>query len=242
MTIGHVVKLEFYKFFHEKSYLYLFGTVALINILCTGILVNFENINTFATNAQPFTGLIIFSFFLLVIINFILLYWYPFHVLSIDYNNQVMGLLMASGIKRQQLFYAKLVTVLGLSLVTFIGLLFGPLVICIIKIQITSGTLDSVLTSIKSNLNGLQAFKFLLSYITTTIIMMYACILMKGAKWSILVFIGLSWLYQVIVTLITDLLPFDSGFGHNIVTMSCELLAILIFGFLAQNKMRRQAL
>ena len=94
MTIQRIVKMEFFKFFHEKVYMLIFGIIAVLNIIFALILANAQSLPAELYGNKTFGSFMIISIMLLIAANFILLYWYPFHVLSVDYNNDVLALMM----------------------------------------------------------------------------------------------------------------------------------------------------
>lgn len=244
MTVQRIIKMEFFKFFHEKTYLWTFGIMSIINILWTILSINSENISSMLGSSTGFAMFLMLSLFLLIFANFILLYWYPFHVLSVDYNNDVLALMMASGIKRKHLFYAKLVVAICLSVLAALALLLIPTIILAFKMQLTGSMWYMLTYSLTKGHAVLYVIDLIIGYLTTVTLMILACTWMRGAKKAILVFIGLTWVYRLVTTLIINLIPIaDTNVtGHYCLVYGLEIIAMILFGYLTQRMMAKQNL
>jgi len=244
MTVQRIIKMEFFKFFHEKAYLLAFGIMALINIIWTVVTINVESIDALLGSSADIEVFLMLSLFLLIIANFILLYWYPFHILSVDYNNDVLALMMASGIKRKHLFYAKLVATICLSVLAALVLLLIPAIIFVLKLQLSSSLWTMMTYSITKGHAVLYVIDLIIGYLTTVTLMLLACTWMRGAKKAILVFIGLTWVYQLVTNLIVNLVPIaDTNItGHYCLVYGLEIIAMILFGYLTQRMMAKQNL
>lgn len=240
MTVQRIIKMEFYKFFHEKAYLWTFGAMALINIVWLLMVLNIDALGG-SQNLQLF---LILSFLAIVIVNGVLLYWYPFHILSIDYNNNVLALMMASGIKRSRLFYAKLIATICLSIMAWLVLLLIPILILVFRLNTASGLMSSLMAGITKGETGSFIFNIALSYLTSVTLMLLACTWMRGAKRAILVFIGLSWVYGIVSTMINTQISavIANQTGRYVGGYLVEVIAIILFSYITQRMMAKQNL
>jgi len=184
------------------------------------------------------------SIMMLIAANFILLYWYPFHVLSVDYNNDVLALMMASGIKRKHLFYAKLIVTICLSMLAAVVLLLIPGTLLVVELNKNIGMLQLVFSSFMDNFSWYYLVDLILAYITTVTLMLLACTWMRGAKKAILVFIGLTWVYRIVTSLTLIVIPtIDMNeMGHYLAIYGVQIIAMVLFGYITQRIMAKQNL
>lgn len=244
MTIQRIVKMEFFKFFHEKVYMLVFGIIAVLNIIFALVLANAQSLPAELYGNKTFGSFMIISIMLLIAANFILLYWYPFHVLSVNYNNDVLALMMASGIKRKHLFYAKLIVTICLSMLAAVVLLLIPGTLLVVELNKNIGMLQLVFSSFMDNFSWYYLVDLILAYITTVTLMLLACTWMRGAKKAILVFIGLTWVYRIVTSLTLIVIPtIDMNeMGHYLAIYGVQIIAMVLFGYITQRIMAKQNL
>ncbi|MBP1044517.1 hypothetical protein I6N95_26255 [Vagococcus sp. BWB3-3] len=254
MTGGLIFKMELFKFLQDKKYLLAVLILAVLNTL-TALFYSVLFTTTQHLGSESFlmrfSSVMTVVFVLLIFANGIFLFLFPFHVLSIDYKNNVMAMMIASGVNRSKLFFAKIGAVILLSLAVFIAVMAGPLVIGLVQMAI-GGQINEFFASFVEifNLFNLDidvlaiVFSSLLSVLNSVVMITAATILMKGRNTAILVSIGFSMANSFISNFF-NIFGFSTDISASSVSMVQGMTAavsIAIFIFIGLRALQTQNL
>lgn len=244
MNARLIFKMELFKYLRDKYYLMatliLFG----LNVIATIALLNFAHLNSSLLVTSIVLAILLF------VSNLIFLgIIYPFHLLAIDYKNRVLALMVASGVNRNKLFFAKIGAVILANIVVSFVLLVVPVATLIYQVGNLGGWDElfgemgmlMVPQMIPLSINAI------LSYIAGLFILMTSVIIVKGKTLSILLYFGFNMLVGVITSFINTLFTSNSSFtqqfsGDTVASSVIEVIVILVFGFIALQGLRHQNL
>lgn len=246
MNARLIFKMELFKYLRDKYYLMatliLFG----LNVIATIALLNSDHLNSSLLVTSIVLAILLF------VSNLIFLgIIYPFHLLAIDYKNRVLALMVASGVNRNKLFFAKIGAVILANIVVSFVLLVVPVATLIYQVGNLGGwdelfgemgmLMLMVPQMIPLSINAI------LSYIAGLFILMTSVIIVKGKTLSILLYFGFNMLVGVITSFINTLFTSNSSFtqqfsGDTVASSVIEVIVILVFGFIALQGLRHQNL
>lgn len=202
-------------------------------------------------SGSGFGGISTLTFF----ISFIFLLVYPFHALSIDYKNNVMALMIASGVNRTKLYFAKIGATMIASFLLMLIIIVIPVFVASLFYGEVSriGSMLDRLISIDywlGDVDGISPFLHLLSsiisYASVIVIIYTATIFTKGTSKTVLIFLGLIIVANIIMsTFLTPILQLDAYYDPTLAFM-CDLVGnifkIVVFGFLSLRQLNIQSL
>lgn len=233
MTAKLIFKMELFKYMRDKRYLIATGVLAIVNICTTIYLVHLiDKINYVSESESSFIGLFFIFFTLTMFANFAFMFLYPFHLMSLDYKNDVMAMLVASGVNRTRLFFSKIGATLLWSLCVTALLVFIPGFIVLLKISQTTGMVEFIKQILElMNINSLSilgvSITFLNSYLNTLILISAATILMKGRNLTILVYFGFNIAQSMILGSIA-FIPASMNFSNTGMSIFNNLTMLLV--------------
>ncbi|WP_314065511.1 hypothetical protein [uncultured Vagococcus sp.] len=254
MTGGLIFKMELFKFLQDKKYLLAVAILAALNTL-TALFYSILFTTTQHLGSESFlmrfSSIMTVIFVLLIFANGIFLFLFPFHVLSIDYKNNVMAMMIASGVNRSKLFFAKIGAVILLSLGVFIAVMAGPFVIGLVQMTI-GGQINEVFKGFVELFNLLNLdidvlvilFSSLLSVLNSVVMITAATILMKGRNTAILVSIGFSMANSFISNFF-NIFGFSTDISVSSMSMVQGMTAVIsmaIFIFIGLRALQTQNL
>ncbi|MDH6364103.1 ABC-type transport system involved in multi-copper enzyme maturation permease subunit [Enterococcus sp. PF1-24] len=248
MTSKLIFKMELFKFYRDKSILIIIGILAALNTFFAGSIVYIIN-NYYTKDLEAFLGLVIFGTLATIVADAFFSLFLPFHMIAMDYKNNVMATMIASGVNRTRLFFSKIGAVFLCSIAIVIAIGFFPAMIFLINFSHTNFW-QEFLNGFNYALN-LQNTSFPLillnqavSYISTLVIVFTTCIIFKGRNIAIIFYfifnIGIG-----IVTGILNVISLNAGFdsvGRTIFQICISLIITVIFAFISLTTMRRQNL
>ncbi len=235
MTGKLIFKMEIFKFLRDKTYLITAGVIAILNILGTLFLLSMitafsdpYNTNSYWQEHSELLGVFVLLFVFTCIGTSLFLIIYPFHIISMDYKNNVMAMMIAAGVNRRKLFFSKI----GASIICTIGLTIGvtiiPAILFFIKIAQEVGIQEffsqfsSLFYYLDTSVFWLILY-FFVSLINTLIIMSAATIILKGSNLSILLYFGFSLLSNIIVSIFTS-----TSFIYNMTPTGAMIFQIIM--------------
>lgn len=245
MKPSNIFKMELYRNVRDKAYLIVTGIIALIFVVISILAIVLAKGGLTGTphlivavlfGFLMFAGILGFAVFTMI---------YPYHLLSTDYNNRVLSLVAASGVKRTSYYFVKLLATLVTTLIAY-------LVIFIIPIVLLFGVYHQQVATFFQNLSGLfnlgQAWVNILytiiSAIAGVVVLYFAVIIVRGKFWSIFIYFGLNMGIGIVESILTASLRAAGG-GENLpmaVNIIVTLLALLIFGFFGMRTLSKQDL
>lgn len=233
MNAKLIFKMELFKYMRDRKYLIATAVLAIINICTTVYLVYLiDHAQTLSETESTFFGIFVLFFSLSILANFAFMFLYPFHLMSMDYKNDVMAMLVASGVNRNRLFFSKIgATLLWSFCVTFV-LVFIPGFIVLFKATQATGMVQMFNDLLQLvNVNQLSilgmSLSFINTYINTLILISAATIVMKGRNLTILVYFGFSMLQSLVVNLL-NLIPVSMNFSQTGLSIFQNLMIMLI--------------
>lgn len=242
MNAKLIFKMELYKFINDRKYLIIAGVLALLNTAFT--IQTIKSLNLYSGATEFFSGTMVIVYFLSIIFLFI----YPFHSLSQDYKNNVMALMMASGVNRTKLYFSKVCATALCSLGLLLVVVFVPMVLILLRFGELGGIIDAIFSMFSPYANlGLNDLLWLvklsLSYVLMIVTINTTVIFTKGSVIAVLLYLGL-WIVQL--TFISVFNPITL-YSFNIVSyilygMFLELFLILLYGYLSIRQMQVQNL
>lgn len=243
MTAKLIFKMELFKYMRDRRYLIATGVLAVVNIFTTVYLVHLiDKMNYLSENDSEFIGMFFLFFSLTVLANLAFMFLYPFHLMSLDYKNDVMAMLVASGVNRTRLFFSKIGATLLWSLCVTLILVFIPSFIVLFKISQTTGMLN-LLSQIFDvlNINSVSilglSFTFLNSYLNTLILISAATILMKGRNLTILVYFCFNIVQSMLLGFIA-FIPAAMNFSDTGLSIFSNLMMLIVSGLVVLLSLR----
>lgn len=250
MSAKLIFKMELFKYMKDKKYLIATGILAIVNICSTVYLVHLiDQVNYMSDNDSVFAGIFFLFLVFTIFANCAFMFLYPFHLMSLDYKNDVMAMLVASGVNRTRLFFSKIGATLLWSLcVTFI-LVFIPGFIVLLKVSQTTGMLEMLRQIFElMNVNSFSilgiSFTVFNSYLNTLILISAATILMKGRNLTILVYFAFNMAQSTILSLI-NFIPIRLNFsdtGFSIFSNLLMLVSSAVMTLVSLRIMKKQNL
>lgn len=251
MTASQIFKMELFKYVRDKTYILATGVLAIINIFVTiyftYIIDNYTPNNGLFNDY--FFGFMIVFLVLTVIANTIFMFLYPFHLVSMDYKNNVMSMLVSSGVNRTQLFFAKIGAMFLWNIILTFILIFIPFALIFFKI-LQVADIQSIFSGFMAGLNmagysflGMIASSFV-SYINSLVIIATATIILKGNNLTFFLFIGLGML-QSAVTSLLSFIPLALNFSMTGIMIMNNLIVVvmtLVFVLISLHFMKTQNL
>jgi len=251
MTATQIFKMELFKYLRDKNYLIATGLLAVINIFVTVyftyIIDNYASVQT--VSGSYFFGFMIIFLVLTFFANMIFMFLYPFHLVSMDYKNNVMSMLVSSGVNRTQLFFAKIGAIFLWNIILVLILIFIPFTIILFKLlQVVDG--QELVAGIASGINmaGFSSFGMVvstfISYINNLVVIATATIILKGNNLTFFLFIGLGMIQSAVSSLLS-FVPIALNFSMTGLMIMNNLIVVgmtLVFIFISLHFMKTQNL
>lgn len=240
-----IFKMELYKFINDRKYLIIAGVLALLNTIFTIQTMNSVRSFSYYSSAYPNGMMMMMS----ISLSIIFLSIYPFHALAQDYKNNVLALMMASGVNRTKLYFSKV----GATVLCSFGLLLVVVLLPMILISITFGGTDAIIKIITTfafpfgNLayhDFILILSLLVSYVLMIVTINTAIVFTKGSITAILLYIGL-WLIQTTFLgfFTAPGIPFDSlNTSYLFTGVISRVLVIFLYGYISIRQMKIQSL
>ncbi|WP_430607023.1 hypothetical protein IGJ55_000063 [Enterococcus sp. AZ170] len=253
MTGKLIFKMEVFKFLRDKSFLITAGVIGVLNIVLTlfslSMASSFSDTYYESSSAASMVGTMAFVSVIVVFGNIIFAYVYPFHMISMDYKNNVMAMMVASGVNRRKLFFAKVGAIFICTLVLMLMITLIPAILFLIKLTQLDGW-DSFVDGFNSvfyytDLSfGKFIFSGLLGYLNMLMVIATSCIIMKGKNLSFLLFIGFNILSSLVTGILNTIAySFDfSATGSYIFQLFLTIISIVVFGYISLRTLERQNL
>ncbi|GEL14701.1 ABC transporter permease [Pediococcus cellicola] len=244
MNARLIFKMEIFKYLRDKYYLIANLILLGLNAIATIALVNYEHLSS-SLLITSITSAILLFVSNLVFLGII----YPFHLLAIDYKNRVLALMVASGVNRNKLFFAKIGAVILANIVVSFILLVVPIATILYQVGNLGGW-DELFRDMGVLLVPQMiplSINAVLSYVAGLFILMTAVIMTQGKTLSILLYFGFNILVGIITSFVNTLVSSDYAFtrqlnGDGIFGSVIELVVILVFGLIALQQLRHQNL
>lgn len=182
MTAQLIFKMEFYKFFNDRKNLIFIAVLTFLNIIFS--------VNLMGNNSD--SGVL---FMLTFICSIVIIFITPFQLLSQDYRSNVMAIMIASGVNRRKLFFAKLLSTVIISVCIGVLLFIFPMILVIARAGFEEFIyiLQQVFQELSLYINYPLAILYLIfSYVTYLVMINAAVIFTKGSRAAISLFFGIE--------------------------------------------------
>lgn len=204
MTKSSIFKMEMYRNFRDKAYLIVIAILTGLFALAAGIGVYlFSQDQTLSTSntLMIFEATLVIGLFLCTLAFAIV---YPWHLLSTDYNNKVLSLVIASGVKRTDYYFVKIFATILTNLMAYLVIGFIPVVLLlgffnkdfILAVQ-------NIASSFTSSEAWLMLFDTIFSAIAMIVVLYFVVIITRGKFWGIFVYLGINFGISIFSNMIT---------------------------------------
>ncbi|MFC4651834.1 ABC transporter permease [Lactococcus nasutitermitis] len=253
MNAKNIFRMEFYRNFRDKAWLIvtacLFGTTLLTAILGLIAIRQFKY-------EQFTTGVTLLDVITLTLLFFVLVgMWafsiiYPFHLLSVDYSNKALGLMVASGVNRVTYYFIKIITTILSTLLAWVVILFIPVVL---YLGIYSKQFTEFATGFSHAFTLTTAWGALLNGLfgvfASIAILFFTVILTRGKFWGIFVYFGFTLVLGIVANSFSASMALASGSSSNDVQgivnyigLAFSIFKLVLFGLLGIFMIRNQDL
>ncbi|MDR0199201.1 MAG: ABC transporter permease [Streptococcaceae bacterium] len=258
MNASNIFKMEFYKNFRDRVWIIITGILTVASLLTT--ILGIMTATAFSNNNQAeftLSTVLVMLFGTFVFFTIVALYAfsvaYPYHLLSQDYSNRALGLMIASGVNRSSYYFMKV-------LATILSTLLALAIILIIPLILVLGFyFQPVTTALSQFFSGITlplALFYLVSYIIgqlAAVALMFWCVIMaRGKFWAIFVFFGISMGAGVITSIITTTFigittTANSAsdiptYGSAVINILIGLVELVLYALIGFFQIRRQDL
>lgn len=237
--------MELYKVINDKKYIVMAGVLALLNTILTIQALDSYSSYYYSDTSFGASGLLALTYIITVVFLFI----YPFHMLSQDYRNNVLALMMASGVNRTKLYFSKIGAAILCSFGAVLIVAFIPSILIGLKMG-NLGVIIDIISGIASFFGYLgispvlMVVSLLISYLLMIVVINAAVIFSKGSSKTILYYFGFimgEGLFTTFLKPIVNIYEYDvnANLGYGILL---NLAIIIFFGWLSLRQMKNQNL
>jgi len=236
MKLWNVFRMEIFKNIHDRVNLFVMLVLMCLNII-GGLIVSNQNWRrTPSTFEETMLWLFVFSALGSVIFLFI----YPYQMARTDYKNNVMSLMIASGVSRIQYYFVKVGATLLFSFISVTLLAILPLFI----ILLSTGGIEVAAADIYIELDGAgTAFGVIItSWLSTFSMLMTSVIIARGKGFTIFVFFGISIATSQVMNIVRGLLGIEWWNMTNTITLIQHLITMVVVSLIGILVLRKQDL
>ena len=239
MNLWNVFRMEMFKNLHDRTSIFMMIVLMCLNtisgLFISNMVINQVWLRTASPNLFQGIMILILTFSTLASLAFMIIY--PYQLSRMDYKNNVMSLMIASGVSRVQYYFVKIGATLIFSFVNFLSVVFIPLIIATRGFALTGLTVWNMEFDL-----GFGSFLF--SWLSMFFMLMTAVILVKGKGSTIFVYFGLSIATSIVFTIFQGLLgiQWQDTSALNTFRIFRHLLTIIIFTAIGILVLRKQDL
>ncbi len=253
MTISNIFKMEMYRNFRDRAYLIviavLTGLFAIAAAIGISLIFQSQNGGSYNTPNLSLVFIEIPFVFALFIALAAFSVIYPWHLLSTDYNNKVLSLVVASGVKRSNYYFVKLLATIVSSLLAYLAIGLIPVVLLLgfFHVQFFDA-MQQIVRGLTSGQGWMFIFSSLISSVATMVILYFVVVLTRGKFWGVFVFLGIRLGLGVIISTINLSISSVSGsttgtlMGSSVSGIIFSLIEIVTFGIIGFVTLKRQDL
>ncbi|GBG97501.1 hypothetical protein [Lactococcus termiticola] len=252
MNISNIFKMEFYRNFRDRAYLMVTGILALLSLLVCGIWVYLiQTYQNHDDSAKYIFGIALFLTVTIMAAIWVFTVIYPYHLLSVDYNNKVLALVAASGVKRRSYYLVKVLATILTSLLAYLVIMILPMILFYAFyfdrfLKVANATLPLITGQALSGQSvGFWLTSVVVTAVTNIVVLYFAVILLRGRFLAIFLAFAFNMgigLFSSIVRASLSGVTAGQADAAAVVTIVVSVLALLLFGFLGLNKLSKQDL
>ena len=245
MNAKNIFKMEFYRNFRDKSWLIVIGVMAVLALIDSILIINLigKTVSGYGQNSAGAAVLAALTIFVTLALG--LGIWafqiiYPFHLLSVDYSNKALGLMIASGVNRMTYYFIKLISTILSTLLALFTILIIPFFLIL---GVYARQLSEFLSMVSRSLSLSSVWMVLLNSfagaLASIVILFFVVIMTRGKFWGI---------FGIVVTIFTSSTNVVLTHGQNMMSNTSligiifSIVEIVAFGLLGLSLIRKQDL
>lgn len=254
MNSKNIFKMEFYRNFRDKTWLIIIGVLTILSLIDSMLIISLIN-QTVSNSSEPGRGpsvliaLTVFFTLALVVGIWAFQIIYPFHLLSVDYSNKALSLMIASGVNRMTYYFIKLIATLLSTLLAFFTMFIIPFILIL---GVYSHQLSEFLSMISDTFSIgnilMLILNSLVGSLASIVILFFVVIMTRGKFWGIFVYLGITMAIGIVVVIFTSSIAVYSS--NSLTAMPNTswvglLLSVIegfIFGLIGLSFIRKQDL
>ena len=240
MNLWDVFKMEFYKNIHDRKNVFLLIFLGVLNVIGMSSVAIISNnamngywydIGSFGNVGRLLSMIGMFS----IATSFIFLFFYPYQLACVDYKNNVMSSIIASGVSRVQYYFVKVGATLVSAFISYVFLIIVPIIIshAIVDWEIFAFSMDDFL-------------QLSLYWISTFSILMTSVILTRGRSMAPYVFVGLFIVNFIILDYLYGIFFQNAweatGGSWNTIRIIQQFITVIVFNAIGILTLRKQDL
>ena len=239
MSLWNVFRMEMFKNLHDRTSIFVIIVLMCINII-GGLVLSDVIINSswlWAVNLSAFQESVLMILLFSVIASAAYMFIYPYQLSRVDYKNNVMSLMIASGVSRVQYYFVKIGATLIFSFASFLLVVFIPIVIATRGLALTGLTIMDIPLDLSFG-------SFLLGWLAMFFMLMTAVIVVRGKWVAILVYFGFSIATSIVASIFQNIIGINWGdtTAMNTFNIFQHLLSIVSFALIGILVLRKQDL
>ena len=239
MKLWNVFRMEIYKNLNDRANLFIMLVLMCLNII-GGVIISNQNWGFREPSGFEIMMIWLFVFSILCTVAF--LFIYPYQMARTDYKNNVMSLMIASGVSRVQYYFVKIGATLLFSLLSVTFLVIVPLFI----ILIVNGDIATAFEFADFHWDlsdiGIVLALLITGWLSTFSTLMTATIMTKGRGITFFVFFGLSIAASQIAIIIQRRLGINVWQVNHVATIVQYLVTMTVMGLIGILILRKQDL
>ncbi|MCT1227057.1 ABC transporter permease [Lactococcus lactis] len=254
MSAKNIFKMEFYRNFRDKSWLIVIGVMAILALIDSILIINLigKTVSGYSYNSAGTAVLAALTIFFTLALGlgiWVFQIIYPFHLLSVDYSNKALGLMIASGVNRMTYYFIKLISTILSTLLALFTILIVPFFLIL---GVYARQLSEFLSMVSRSLSLSSVWMALLNSfagaLASIVVLFFVVIMTRGKFWGIFVYLGIAMGIGIVVTIFTSSINVVSTDGNNMISNTSligiifSVVEIVSFGLLGLSLIRKQDL
>jgi len=254
MNAKNIFKMEFYRNFRDKSWLIVIGVMAVLALIDSILIINLigKTVSGYGQNSAGAAVLAALTIFVTLALG--LGIWafqiiYPFHLLSVDYSNKALGLMIASGVNRMTYYFIKLISTILSTLLALFTILIVPFFLILgVYVRQLSEFLSMVSRSLSLSSVWMVLLNSFAGALASIVVLFFVVIMTRGKFWGIFIYLGIAMGIGIILTILTSSINIVSADSQNMMSNTSligiifSVVEIIAFGLLGLSLIRKQDL
>jgi len=233
--------MEIYKNIHDRASLFIMLVLMCLSII-SGIFITNQNWIFRETAEFGVEIMVIWLFVFSILGTLAFLFIYPYQMARTDYKNNVMSLMIASGVSRVQYYFVKIGATLLFSFLSIISLVIIPLLIVLLINGEVASAFEFADFYWEVGDTGVTFGLIITGWLSAFSTLMTAVIITKGRGAAFFVFFGLSIATSQLALIIQILLGINRWQVTNTFTIIQNLFTMAIMGLVGILILRKQDL
>ncbi|MGL4383211.1 MAG: hypothetical protein ACRCTA_05800 [Bacilli bacterium] len=213
MNFKSILKMELYKFFQDKPLLIAAIVLGVLNTLMISIGIGISN-EAILDSSGIISVIIVIILLTSLLASFIILLLYPFQCVCIDYKNNVLATMIASGVDRVKYYFTKLI-VININTMVLLAIIFlVPFLVLLFNSEIDLNEFGSLISASleETGLSLIFVFSFIVGTIYNLVLVYLSCMITKGSvAGSIGCYFGFSIARNIVYAMVIAPLIFISS-------------------------------